>query len=132
MSIFLFLHLLTSYEVLLGKNTTVFLHDGDHALSSPTATALLLPFPLFINSLPKDVQPHSVANIMWSLNGYPYFAFISDKPNFEWPLLKSLKISSATVTLEPSACGFELSTSIAKQWFMLEQKLQFIMWKLLG
>ena len=117
---FLFLHLSTPFDVLLGEKTTVFLHDGHHVLSSPTATALPSPFPPFINSLPKDVQPHSVANIMWSLNGYPYFAFIPDKPNFEGPLLKSLKISSATVALEPSARGFELSTSIAKQWFTLE------------
>jgi hypothetical protein len=69
---------------------------------------------------------------MWSINGYPYFAFIPDKPNFEGPLFKCLKISSATVTLDHTTFGFQLSSSITQKWFTLERRLLFIAEKLLG
>jgi hypothetical protein len=72
-----------------------------------------------------------VADIMWSINGYPYFAFIPDKPNFEGPLFKCLKISSATITLDRTAFGFQLSSSIAQKWCKLERRLLFITEKLL-
>ena len=78
------------------------------------------------------MQPSMVADIMWSLNGYPYFAFIPDKPAFEGPLFKCLKISSATVALDRTVLGFGLSSSIAKKWSALEWKLVFIAEKLLN
>lgn len=96
--------------------------------TSPNVSALPDPVPDY-RSLSKPSSPGELCSRLWSLDGYPYLAFIPLNP-FKGTLLSDYATSVENIPIKHDEQGWCLFSSDMRRWKVFEQTLRQVAEKL--